>query len=379
MQVMDYVRQILDITILTIDSYRIALSEILLIVLFVAVAVLIMRLYFRFIRKRGLTDNRAIRTITKILRGLLFLLVTVGSIRILGVRFTNFFDFAGEVLRFKLFTLGENDVNLLTIIILSVVVFVSTKLARWIRNYFSNTVFARFKLDEGLRFSLSKLIGYTVLAIGILIAMQGLGIRLASLAVFAGVLGVGIGFGMQSITANFVSGVAILFERPIKEGDMVRLGTTIGVVEKINLRSTVIRTIYNEHLIVPNSKFINDTVENMSYSDLKLRVHVYVGVAYGTDPHLVEEALLEAALTTDGILDRPEPDVLFTAFGDSSLNFELRAWINDPMQRMKAESRLHFAVVEQFRERQITIPFPQRDVYIKQVPDLARPTELQSR
>jgi potassium efflux system protein len=379
MQVIEYAKQILDITILNIGSYRIVVSEILLIVPVIVAGVLFLRLYSRFIKKRGLTQNRTIRTVTRILRGLVLFFVAVGSIRILGVRLTNFFDFAGEVLRFKLFTLGETDVNLLTIIILSVVVFVSTKLAKWARAYFSNTVFPRFKLDEGLQFSLSKLIGYTIIAIGILIAMQGLGIRLAALAVFAGVLGVGIGFGMQSITANFVSGIAILFERPIKEGDIVRLGTTVGTVEKINLRSTVIRTLYNEHLIVPNSQFINSTVENMSYSDLKLRVHVYVGVAYGTDPHLVEEALLEAARTTEGILYNPEPDVLFSAFGDSSLNFELRAWVADPLQRLKAESRLHFAVVKQFKERSIAIPFPQRDVYIKQIPERDKSTELTSR
>jgi small-conductance mechanosensitive channel len=199
-----------------------------------------------------------------------------------------------------------------------------------------------------------------------------MGIRLSALTVFAGVLGVGIGFGMQSITANFVSGIAILFERPIKEGDMVKVGTMIGTVMKINLRATIVRTIDNEHLIVPNSQFINSTVENMSHSDPKLRLHVDVGVAYGTDPHLVREALLQAVRVTENILDVPEPDVLFSSFGDSSLNFVLRVWVADPSIQLIVKSELHYAIVEQFKQRNITIPFPQRDLHIRQLPQQAQ-------
>jgi len=365
---MDMVRAIVGKSIISFGTYDIDMLHLIFIVPLVVGAIFIMRVYTRFIRKRKLNQKKPVRTITRVLRGVLILLVIIGSLRILGIKLSNFFDFVGAVLQYKLFTIGETDVSLLTIVILAVVVYVTTKIARLVRNYFNKTVFPRFKIDPGLQFSLSKLISYLIITIGIFIALQGMGIRLAALTVFAGVLGVGIGFGMQNITANFVSGIAILFERPIKEGDMIRLGTTMGVVQKISLRATVIRTLYNEHLIVPNSAFINSTVENMSHSDLKLRARVNVGVAYGTDPHLVETALLEAARTTDGILKYPEPDVLFREFGDSSLEFELRAWIADPTQRLKAESDLHFAIVKQFKEHGITIPFPQRDVYIKQIP-----------
>jgi small-conductance mechanosensitive channel len=365
---MDVVMHFLSKSIITIGAYDITLFEILLMVPLIAAAILIMRLYTRFITKRGVRQRKGVRNFTRILRIIVILLVIIGSMRILGVKLFNFFDFAGAVLRFKLFTIGETEVSLLTIIVMAVVVYVSAKLSKLVRNYFNNSVFPRFKIEPGLQFSLSKLIGYAIIAIGVFIALQGLGIRLAALTVFAGVLGVGIGFGMQNITANFVSGVAILFERPIKEGDMVRFGTTVGIVQKISLRASIIRTIYNEHLIVPNTQFINSTVENMSHSDLKLRVHVDVGVAYGTDPRLVQDALLEAARLTENVLDNPEPDVLFKQFGDSSLNFELRAWISDPQYRLRVESDLHFAIVDQFKERGITIPFPQRDVYIKQLP-----------
>jgi small-conductance mechanosensitive channel len=365
---MEALKFFLSRDIVTFGTYNITMLDGIVIVPIIFIAVLIMRIFTRFIRKKGIGNKKWIRTVTRIFRGLLIFVVFIGIMRVLGVSLENFFDFVGAVLRFKLFTLGDTNVSLLTIIVMAIVVWVSAKLASLAKGYFNKSIFPRFKIDEGLQFSLSKLIGYLIIAAGIIIALQGLGIRLAALTVFAGVIGVGIGFGMQSIVGNIVSGIAILFERPIKEGDMVRVGTTVGVVLKISLRATIVRTIYNEHLIVPNLEFITSIVENMSHSDLKLRIGVRVGVAYGTDPHLVKAALLEAARATDNILSSPEADVLFREFGDSSLNFELRAWIDDPRKRFVVESDLHFEIVKQFRDKKITIPFPQRDVYIKQLP-----------
>jgi small-conductance mechanosensitive channel len=331
------------------------------------------RLYTRLVKKRKTRGKKTSKIITIVVRLLLIAAVVFASLRIIGVRLLNFFDFAGEILRFKLFTLGETDVSLLTFIVMAIVVFVSAKLAKLLQGYFNRTVFPKFKIESGLQSSLSKLIGYIVIVIGVIIALQSMGIELSYLTVFAGVLGVGIGFGMQSITANFVSGIAILFERQIKEGDMVKVGNMIGTVMKIKLRSSIIKTIDNEHLIVPNTEFVNVTVENMSHSDPKLRIHVEVGVAYGSDPHLVREALLEAARLTENILDVPEPDVLFSAFGDSALVFQVRVWIDRPTLQLQAKSDLHYAIVEQFRKRGITIPFPQRDVHVKQLPPQSPP------
>jgi small-conductance mechanosensitive channel len=288
--------------------------------------------------------------------------------RVLGVKLANIFDFILAVLNYKLFSIAETDISLMTIIVMAIVIFVAAKLAKLVRNYLNSKVFVRFNIEPGLRLSLAKLIGYLIIVIGIIIALQGLGVKFTALAVFAGVLGVAIGFGMQSITANIISGIVILFERPIKEGDMVRLNQTIGTVMKINLRATIIRTILNEHLVVPNSEFINSVVENMSYGDTRLRIKVKVGVAYGTDPYLVREALLEAAKATEFVLNTPEPNVFFREFGESSLNFELFAWIDNPSKRFITESDLHFEIVKQFKARKITIPFPQHDVYIKQMP-----------
>ena len=365
---MQAIGQFLDYNIISFGAYDILLYEALLMVPVIIAVIIIMRLFRRFIEKRKEKNKKTPRVITILIRVLLVISVLFVSLRILGVQMHNFFNFTGAVLKFKLFTIGDTDVSLFTIIVMAVVVYTSTKLAKLLRSYFDRAVFSRLKVDRGLQSSLSKLIGYIVIIIGILIALHGVGIRLSALTVFAGVLGVGIGFGMQSITANFVSGIAILFERQIKEGDMVKVGNMIGTVMKVKLRSSIIRTIDNEHLIVPNTEFVNSTVENMSHSDPKLRIHVDVGVAYGTDPFLVREALLEAARVTENILDVPEPDVLFSSFGDSALNFVVRVWVAGPAIHLKVKSELHYAIVEQFRQRGITIPFPQRDVHVKQMP-----------
>ncbi len=372
---MDSLRDFIAIQIVSFGSYDVSIRDLFIIVPVIFAAFLIFRIYRRFNKKRGF-EGRFVKNLMRIFRWILVVIVFLTIMRVLGVRLSNAFDFIKAVINFKLFTMSGTDVSLLTLIILGVVVWIATKLARLARNYFNKTVFPRFNLDEGVRFSLSKLIGYSIILIGIFIALQGMGIKLSALTVFAGVLGVGIGFGMQSITANFVSGFAILFERPIKEGDMVRLKDTVGEIKKINLRATVVRTIYNEHLIVPNSEFMNSVVENMSYGDLKLRISVRVGVAYGTDPFFVRDVLIAAALETEHVMKNPEPNVLFKEFGDSSLNFELFAWIDRPEKRFKTESDLHFNITSQFKKNNITIPFPQHDVYIKQMPVSDPPKEV---
>jgi small-conductance mechanosensitive channel len=356
------------IKLIRFGTYDILMYEAILMVPLIVAVIYMFRLFNRLVKKRQQKGKNTSKVISIIVRIALLAVVLFVSLRVLGVKLYNFFDFAGEVLRFRLFTIGDTDVSLLTIVVMAIVVFASTKIARLLRNYFNKTVFPKFKIESGLQSSLSKLIAYIVIAFGIIVALQSMGIKLSYLTVFAGVLGVGIGFGMQSITASFVSGVAILFERQIKEGDMVKVGNMIGTVMKVKLRSSIIRTIDNEHLIVPNTEFVNSTVENMSHSDPKLRIQVDVGVAYGTDPYLVREALLEAANVTEDILEVPEPDVLFSQFGDSSLMFVLRVWIDRPVLQLKVKSELHYAIVDQFKSRGITIPFPQRDIHVKQLP-----------
>jgi potassium efflux system protein len=203
------------------------------------------------------------------------------------------------------------------------------------------------------------------MGLGIIIAVQSIGLNLTSLAVVFGLLSVGIGFGLQNVAANFISGLIILFERPIKIGDRITIGDVWGDVMNINLRATLIRTIDNIAIIVPNSEFISSRVTNWSYRDPKVRVHIPVGVAYGSDVRLVTDSLLEVARRHPEVMPDPAPEVWFTEFGNSSLNFELLVWTLDPKRRPEVISDLNKAIDAIFRKNKIEIPFPQRDLHIR--------------
>jgi len=176
-------------------------------------------------------------------------------------------------------------------------------------------------------------------------------------------LGIGLGFGLQNIFNNFISGIILLFERPIQVGDDVEINGTWALVKKINVRATVVQTYDNASLIIPNSEFISSQVTNWSFKDKRLRRHVDVGVAYGSDVELVRSTLLEIAASTPKVLKNPKPDVLFRDFGDSSLVFRLRIW-TDIDNMLIVETAIRFEIDRLFKERGIVIAFPQRDVHL---------------
>ncbi|HKJ80630.1 MAG TPA: mechanosensitive ion channel domain-containing protein, partial [Ignavibacteriaceae bacterium] len=210
------------------------------------------------------------------------------------------------------------------------------------------------------------IIRYGVLVFGLVIVMQTVGINLSTLTVLAGALGVGIGFGLQNITNNFVSGIIILFERPIKVGDRIQVGDVNGDVISISMRSTTVVTNDNISVIVPNSEFISSRVINWSHNDRNVRFNIPVGVAYKEDPEKVKQILLEVADKDEGVLKSPKPDVLFVEFGNSSLNFNLRIWTNSYITTPAIlQSKLYFEIFKKFKEAGIEIPFPQRDMHIK--------------
>jgi small-conductance mechanosensitive channel len=239
-------------------------------------------------------------------------------------------------------------------------------ISRVLRKILKRRILPRFKLAEGAQFVILRLIHYVLVVIGLLLAINLVGIQMTSLAVIFGLLGVGIAFGLQNITSNFVSGLILLFERPVSVGDYIEVGGAMGRVQSINMRSTTVITRDNITLIVPNSSFIADTVTNWSVGDPKIRINVPVGVAYGSDTELVKRLLLEVAENHPDVLKDPKPDVLFREFADSSLNFDLRIWILNPMGRFKTISDVNYAVDAAFREHGVTIPFPQRDVHFYQ-------------
>jgi small-conductance mechanosensitive channel len=221
------------------------------------------------------------------------------------------------------------------------------------------------KNDRETFLTISGYLGYAAI---ILIALGVAGVKLTGLTVIIGALSVGIGFGLQNVVNNFISGLILMFEKPIKKGDWILVGTTEGYVKKISIRSTIVQTFDRADVIVPNSELISNQVINMMFDDQRGRLRVSVGVAYGSDTDLVMRLLLEAAqaheqVITDG--STPEPRVIFQAFGDSSLNFDLLVHLKDVDMKLRVRTDLNLMIDRAFREHGIEIPFPQRDLHIK--------------
>jgi len=233
---------------------------------------------------------------------------------------------------------------------------------------FWSTYFRKF--HKGVSHAVGTIFRYVFVVVGLIIVFQATGIDLSAITVLIGALGVGIGFGLQNITNNFISGIIILFERPIKVGDRVELpelDNLTGDVVNISARSTTIITNDNIAILVPNSKFISDTVINWSYNDANVRFNIPVGVSYKEDPEVIRKILVDIAKSHPGVLNDPAPDVLFDEYGDSSLNFLLRIYTNEYSRKPRVlKSELYYAIFEKFKEKGIEIPFPQRDVYIKE-------------
>ncbi|UCF95587.1 MAG: mechanosensitive ion channel [Desulfobacterales bacterium] len=219
-------------------------------------------------------------------------------------------------------------------------------------------------MEPGVQASVTSITIYVIWALGILVALHAFGVNTTTLAVAFGALGIGLGFGLQNIFNNFVSGIILLLERPIQVGDDVEINGIWASVKKINVRSTVVQTYDNASLIIPNSEFISSQVTNWSFKDLRLRRKITVGVAYGSDTELVRQTLLEIAAQTPNVLTYPESDVLFADFGDSALIFTLRIWTTIKYMLI-AETDIRFEIDRLFRERNIEIAFPQRDIHIR--------------
>lgn len=221
-------------------------------------------------------------------------------------------------------------------------------------------------MDIGTRQSVGTIIRYVLLIAGFILIIQNVGIDLSALGILAGALGVGIGFGLQNITNNFISGLIILFERPIKVGDRIEVGDVNGDVIKISSRSTMILTNDNISIIVPNSQFIDSPVINWSHNDRNIRFNFPVGVSYKEDPQKVKAILMEVAMKNEGVLKTPSPDVLFIEYGDNSINFKLRVWTSDYINKPQVlKSQLYYEIFRRFGEEGVEIPFPQRDLHLK--------------
>lgn len=226
-------------------------------------------------------------------------------------------------------------------------------------------VFRRLNIDAGLEYTLLRILHFLILAIGLYIGLASINIPMGALVGLFAVLGVGIGFGLQNVASNFVSGVILLLERPIRIHDRIEIDGLWGDVRKISLRTTVVQTPDNITIIVPNSKLLENNLTNYSYGEPSIRLRIPVGVAYGSDTEAVTATLEAAAREHADVLENPAPAVWFREFGDSSLNFELLAWIANPARKYWIISDLNRDIDRRFREEGIEIPFPQRDLHLR--------------
>ena len=226
-------------------------------------------------------------------------------------------------------------------------------------------VFTRVTTQPGVPLAISTFTRYAILTFGFITAMAMIGFSMDRITLAISALGVGIGFGLQNIVNNFVSGIILLFERPVRVGDLVQINDLIGHIRKIGLRTSKIRTFDGADIIVPNGDLASAQVTNWSFSDRKRRIILPIGVAYGTNLRKVLDILLSIARSHPKILDDPAPSALFRGFGASSLDFELRAWTGNMDEWLSIMSELGVAVSDALAEAGIEIPFPQHDLHLK--------------
>ncbi len=277
-------------------------------------------------------------------------------------------SFVSAVIGFQL-EVGSLSVSLGDVLIFLITIYISVILSRFIRFILEEDVLRKVKLPRGVAGSISMLTHYVILAIGFTVAMSAAGIEWSRFAILAGALGVGIGFGLQDVVNNFVSGLILIFERPIKLGDVIELENLRGNVKRIGIRSSTIRTFEGAEVIVPNSFLISNKVVNWTLSDRMRRVSVPVGVAYGTDPKTVIKLLENIAKKHQEVREKPEPVALFLGFGESSLDFELRFWTNNFDTWLELQTDISVHINEELAKAGIEIPFPQRDIHIIAPPE----------
>jgi small-conductance mechanosensitive channel len=269
-----------------------------------------------------------------------------------------------SVISTPLFKVGDSTITISSVLIAFIILLFSLYLAKMAEKVVSRSLSKR-KIDRGVRGSIERFSRYTVVLIGSLVSLDTMGVSISSLAAVGAVLMVGIGFGLQNLTQNFISGIILLMERPIKNGDIIKVGDQMGRVLDIRVRSTIVLTRDDVALIVPNSLLVSEVVTNESYTEERIRIHVKVGVAYGSDTEKVCKNLLEAANECEKVLKTPPPQVVFADFGDSALNFDLRIWIGDLWTSDLIRSEIRFSIDKKFKEAGIVIAFPQMDLHFK--------------
>lgn len=301
-------------------------------------------------------------------------LYTMDRFRILRASYA----FTTKVLSYTL-ALGDITISLGNILVFAISVLIAFWAARAIRLVLHDEVLARMPLPRGVGNSIASLTYYSVLLLGLAVALSAAGVRTSQLALVLGALGVGIGFGLQNVVNNFVSGLILMFERPIQPGDVVEIGETSGQVREIGMRATRIRTFEGADVVVPNGTLLSEKLTNWTMLDRNRRIEINVGLAYGTDPAQAIELLGSVARGTLGVSTQPAPIALFMGFGASTLDFSIRAWTPDFDQWMSIRSDMLSRMYEALTQAGIEIPYPQTDLHLRSISPEAAAVLAQAR
>lgn len=322
----------------------------------------------RYLKKKYSMASEPAAWLARLLQAALFFLVSVELLDRSEIDITSgqILGFLDGLLRTPIIPVGKEPITFYMIIFVGALgfalVYGTGKLQQW-------TVHAlcrRKRIEVGLAQSITAITRYVIIALGLVVILQLAGIDLSTVTVLAGALGIGVGLGLQSVVANLVSGLLIMFERPVKVGDRIEVNDVTGDVEKIGLRATTIRSNRNIEVIVPNSEFICGNVINWTHSTKDVRVDVPVGVSYECDPEVARQCLLRAAQRHEGVLENPKPDVMFDSFGDSALKFCLRVYTLSYVKfPRKLTSELNFLIFDELSKESIEIPYPQQDIRIR--------------
>jgi small-conductance mechanosensitive channel len=264
-------------------------------------------------------------------------------------------------------TIGENRVSLLSLLQITVAMASFLLLATFLSRIIQRRIMRADYMTVSMRIGVSKVAKFSLFTIAVLVALNAVGINLTTLTVLSGAIGVGIGFGLQRIIANFISGFVLIADRSIKQGDVITVGQSFGVVEELAARYVVVRDRDGVETLIPNENLMTNEVINWSHTDRKVRLKLPVSISYGDDPEEAMALLVKAAEASDRVLDDPEPVARLMAFGDDGIELQLRVWIQDPQEGINnVRSDVNLAIWRAFKAAGITIPFPQRDVHLHQ-------------
>ncbi len=309
-------------------------------------------------------------------RGKVYLWAALGLLAVIVLidfDWKNFSGILGEgggrirhALNLRLFSLGQASISVLFLLKAILFVLLLSGALRWLRHQIYIRL-RRTAMGDSRAFLLARFTSIVMYALGLLVGVEWTGLNLNTLAIVGGTVGIGVGFGLQQIVGNWVAGLVLMIEQPVRIGDVISVKSLAGTIVRIGGRSTWVRTYDDEVVIIPNSDLTTHQVVNWTANDLKVRLTIPVGVSYGSDPEQVRNTLLQIMEQNSEVLKAPPPEVIFKDLGDSSLDFLLRFWavVSPDQDHYGLKSDLYFAILKSFREQGIEIPFPQRDVHLR--------------